>query len=153
MGMAKTMAWAVALALCAIAVLHLYWGLGGFWPGHDEASLVDMVIGAPPGTPIPPFWACLVVVVCLMLPAIAATMIANQVKLPKLIAWMPHFALWFSAFVFVARGLSTYFSPLVLSAKGTAFFELDRVIYAPICFGLGLGLVAVWFMSRAGRAG
>ena len=86
--MNKGLAIVVSCALAAIAGLHLYWGIGGFWPGHDAASLVDMVVGARPGTPVPPFWACLVVAVCLLLPALSSMMIAYRVTpaLPKFLA-------------------------------------------------------------------
>lgn len=136
----------VGCALVAIAGLHVYWGLGGFWPGHDAASLVDMVVGARPGTPVPPLWACLFVAICLLLPAVSSWMIAYRATsaMPTLLAWIPAAALWFSALVFLARGLSTYLSPLVLSARGTAFYELDRMLYAPLCLGLAAGLVTVW---------
>ena len=30
-------------ALIIIAAIHLYWALGGFWPGHDEVSLARSV--------------------------------------------------------------------------------------------------------------
>ena len=61
-------------------------------------------------------------------------------------AWMPGAAFWFSAFVFLARGLSTYFSPLALSSKGTAFYELDRLIYAPLCLALGATFFVIWLL-------
>jgi hypothetical protein len=81
-------------------------------------------------------------------------MIAYRVTsaLPKFLAWIPAAALWFSALVFLARGLSTYLSPLVLSARGTAFYELDRMLYAPLCLGLAAGLVAVWFTQPKTQA-
>ena len=144
--MSRYLAFFLAAALSAIAALHIYWGLGGFWPGIDETSLVDMVIGAPAGTPIPPFWACSIVAACLLIPAAAALIISSgrRQNLPSVLRWMPVAALCISALVFIARGLSTYFSPLVLSAKGTAFFELDRTIFAPICLVLGVGLIFVW---------
>ena len=39
------LAGALCLVLAGIAALHAYWGLGGRWPGHDEAGLADRVIG------------------------------------------------------------------------------------------------------------
>ena len=39
----------LALLLAGVLVLlggvHLYWAFGGRWPGHDEASLVEHVVG------------------------------------------------------------------------------------------------------------
>jgi hypothetical protein len=135
------------VTLAAIALLHLYWGLGGFWPGHDEASLIDMVMGMPAGTPMPPLWACLIVVICLLIPALCVVRFRfwYRVSLPKWFAWVPHVALWTSAFVFLARGTSTYVSPWLEAVKETAFYELDRIIYAPLCLLLGAALIVVWF--------
>jgi hypothetical protein len=135
-------------ALAAIAALHVYWGVGGLWPGQSEAELVDMVIGAPAGTPIPPLWACAVVAACLCVPALAAIAVSfpDRLTIQRPLRWIAPAALWFSAFVFLARGLSTYLSPLLEGARGTAFFALDRTIYAPLCLALGAGLVLVWLM-------
>lgn len=147
--MTKALALVLAVALAAIAVLHLYWGLGGFWPGHDEASLVDMVIGMPAGTPIPPLWACAVVALCLLVPAGGGLILSGALPnfFPRGLRWAPAAALWASAFVFLARGASTYVSPLAESARGTAFYELDRILYAPLCLALAAGLVGVGLMK------
>jgi hypothetical protein len=144
----RWLVWGLVAVLGVIAGLHLYWGLGGVWPGTDETSLVDMVIGAPPGTPIPPLWACALVAACLCTSAISAILVSGVVRvaLPKWISWAPSVAFWFSAFVFVARGLSTYFSPLALGSKGTAFYELDRIVYAPLCLTLGAALIVIWLL-------
>ena len=36
--------------LVALAALHAWWGVGGRWPGHDERSLVELVIGSIDGS-------------------------------------------------------------------------------------------------------
>jgi Protein of unknown function (DUF3995) len=150
--MSKALAGTLTVVLLVIAALHLYWGLGGFWPGHDEASLVDMVIGMPAGTPVPPLWACMIVVVCLIIPAGAALILSGLLPnfFPRWLKWAPPTALLMSAIVFLARGASTYISPLVASAQGTAFYELDRMIYAPLCLALGLGLIGCVALKRRG---
>ena len=43
----------VAGVLFALAGLHLYWGLGGRWPGHDEVSLVERIVGRTRGMRAP----------------------------------------------------------------------------------------------------
>ena len=146
--MNRWLVWGLVAVLGVIAGLHLYWGLGGVWPGNDDSSLVDMVIGAPPGTPVPPLWACALVAACLGISAMSAIYVSGiaRIGLPKWISWAASTAFWFSAFVFIARGLSTYFSPLALGSKGTAFFELDRVMYAPLCLALGGAFIAIWLL-------
>ena len=36
---------AVIAVLCLIAALHLYWGVGGLWPGKDGPDLSSRVAG------------------------------------------------------------------------------------------------------------
>lgn len=153
--MSVTLAYALSFILISIAALHLYWGLGGFWPGRDEATLVDMVIGAPAGTPIPPLWACLIVVACLLVPAVSALIVSTGFDrgLPRLIKWIPTTALWCSAFVFLARGLVTYFTPIFLGGKKTAFYQLNLAYYSPFCLLLGAGLISVWILRNRVQTG
>lgn len=49
------MALAVLLGgvLFALAGVHLYWAFGGRWPGHDEASMVEHVVGRTRGMRAP----------------------------------------------------------------------------------------------------
>jgi hypothetical protein len=105
-----------------------------------------------PGNPVPPLWACLIVVACLMVPVVAATMITlNLVSaLPRFLAWIPSTALWACVFVFFARGLATY-SWVFDNTNGTAFYDLNRTFYAPLCLALGIGLAIVW-IGRPRRA-
>jgi hypothetical protein len=143
------------MTLLAIALLHLYWGFGGFWPGRDEASLVDMVMGLPPGSSIPPLWACAMVALCLLFPVLCVVRFRflGHWALPTWAAWLPHVALWTSALVFLARGISTYVSPWMEAVKGTAFYELDRTIYAPLCLFLGTSLILVWTSKSQSPSG
>jgi hypothetical protein len=47
----------LAAALFALAGIHLYWGFGGRWPGHDETSMVEHVVGRTRGMRAPGLWA------------------------------------------------------------------------------------------------
>ena len=51
--------------LAELALLHAYWGLGGRWPGHDDASLVERVIGRTESMRAPPPKACFTVAAAL----------------------------------------------------------------------------------------
>ncbi|HEY8380744.1 MAG TPA: DUF3995 domain-containing protein [Microvirga sp.] len=44
--------------LLALSSLHIYWGLGGRWPGSDEASFVEHVVGRTNAMKAPPPLAC-----------------------------------------------------------------------------------------------
>ncbi len=43
---------AATTALTGLATLHAYWALGGSWPGHDDRSLAETVVG--PSAALPP---------------------------------------------------------------------------------------------------
>jgi len=43
----------LAATLFALAGVHLYWAFGGRWPGHDEASMVEHVVGRTAGMRAP----------------------------------------------------------------------------------------------------
>jgi hypothetical protein len=146
--MTKTLAVILSVALLAIAGVHLYWGLGGFWPAYDNDSLVGMVVGLTPGNAMPPLWACVVMAICVMVPVVAVLLIAFgwRLALPRLFAWIPTAALWSCVFVFVTRGLATY-TPIFDAAQSTAFFDLNRMFYGPLCLALGAGLAMVWFST------
>ncbi len=53
-------------ALAALAAVHAYWGLGGRWPGHDGASLVERVVGRTTGMRAPSPGACFAVAAALL---------------------------------------------------------------------------------------
>jgi uncharacterized protein DUF3995 len=58
--------------LVALAAVHAYWGLGGRWPGRDEASLVERVVGRTKGMRAPSLAACFAVEAALLAAAALA---------------------------------------------------------------------------------
>lgn len=122
---------ALIVILLAIAALHLSWGLGNVWPGHDSNSLRETVVGTS-GGPMYGFWAC--------------AMVAGALGAAAAIVWARHSPLmdgplrWviFAGYVvlilvFAARGLAPYVSPVFEYARGRPFFELNLWLYAPLC--------------------
>jgi hypothetical protein len=121
-----------ALLFAALAVLHLYWGLGGRWPGHDEASLAAMVYG-PSGT-MPRRAACFAVAG--LLAAASGTVLSAS----GLILALPltQMSSWVIVVVLVSRGGLGFFDRFLRPAtRGTRFERLNLVIYSPLCFILG----------------
>jgi hypothetical protein len=49
--------------------------------------------------------------------------------------------------VFALRGLAPYVTPVFEYARGTPFFELNRLYYAPLCLVIAAGL-AINFPGR-----
>jgi len=73
------MTWAAVtliFVLAGLALLHAYWGLGGRWPGHDDISLVERVVGRTKSMRAPPPRACFAVAAALL----SAAAVARQSK-------------------------------------------------------------------------
>jgi hypothetical protein len=129
----------VAAALFALAGVHLYWGLGGRWPGHDEASMVEHVVGRTRGMRAPGLLAS--IGVALALATGGALVAATLVSTP----WDPWLkaALWLLFAVFAGRGLATYVPPVFRYAEGTPFATLNRRAYGPLCLAIALGILVL----------
>jgi hypothetical protein len=129
----------LAAALFALAGIHLYWGLGGRWPGHDEASMVEHVVGRTRGMRAPGLLAS--AAVALALAAGGALVLAVLKPTP----WDPWFRAgrWVLFMVFAARGLATYVPPVFRYAEGTPFARLNRRAYGPLCLAIALGILVL----------
>lgn len=125
-----------AAALFAIAVLHLYWALGGRWPGHDDGSLVATVVGEPPDKALPSPAACLAVMLALLVATALPLAARGWIQLPG-----PHWLLSAGVFglagVLALRGLGGYLErrlrPVVI---GLPYDRLNRWLYSPLCLVL-----------------
>ncbi len=135
------LALALILTLTGIAALHAYWGLGGRWPAHDEATLADMVIGKTPGGRMPPPVPCFAVAAAI-LAGVGLVGLVSFMAMPD--PWMgpARVGYWIFAAVFVARGAAGYIPALWRRSAGTAFVRLNTRYYSPLCLLLGAGLIA-----------
>ncbi|KQY30328.1 hypothetical protein ASD21_05925 [Caulobacter sp. Root1455] len=127
----------LAAALFALAGIHLYWAFGGRWPGHDEASMVEHVVGRTRGMRAPSLASG--VAVALALAAGGALVAATLVSTPWDTALKV--ARWGLFAVFAGRGLATYVPPVFRYAEGTPFATLNRRAYGPLCLAIALGLL------------
>ena len=124
-------------ALLNISLLHVYWAVGGKWPGRDEASLAQTVVGTTPGDRMPGALATLVVAVAL---ATGAALVAWAG------GWLPSFGLptrllmtltWVLAAVFMLRGLFGFFEVYLRPGiVGTPYARWNVRLYSPLCLGL-----------------
>ena len=124
-------------ALFALAGIHLYWGFGGRWPGHDEASMVEHVVGRTRGMRAPGLVAS--TVVALALAAGGVLVLASLTQTPW-DGWLTA-ARWMLFAVFAGRGLATYVPRIFRYAEGTPFATLNRRAYGPLCLAIALGLL------------
>lgn len=130
----------LAATLFALAGVHLYWAFGGRWPGHDERSLVEHVVGRTAGMRAPGPLACAAVAAAL---AVSGLLALGAVAPPSPLSNWLWVARWPLVAVFGLRGLATYVPAVFRYAEGTPFERLNRRAYGPLCLAIALGLLAL----------
>jgi hypothetical protein len=135
------------VVLVALAALHAWWGVGGHWPGHDERSLVAMVVGRTHSMPGPV--SCMLVASALLA---AAGIVALQghvisIDFGGLGQKLVQIGFWCVCAVFSLRGLAGFIPPVFAYAQGTPFARLNRVFYSPLCLLIGAGLTVMGTMG------
>ena len=129
----------LTLVLLAIALLHAYWGVGGMWPGADQADLARRVAGFANSShsgqsPV----ACFLVAAALCFCAIVALVPGGIVASP-----FPFFILGPPALVitlvFLGRGIAGYTLAWRRLTPVQPFARLDRLVYSPLCLFIGAG--------------
>jgi hypothetical protein len=120
----------VAIALGAIAALHVYWAAGGRWPGHDDASLADAVIGP---TRMPGPAACLAVAVLLL---VAAALVVGAAAVPAPPLAVRIGAAGVAAVFALRAGYGFLEARLRPSIRGSRYATLNRRYYSPLCLVL-----------------
>ncbi len=129
---------AVILVLTGIAALHAWWGSGGRWPGRDEATLADLVIGRPSGR-MPPPSACFAVAAAILL-GVALVVAVVFLHLPPPLDGLARLAYAAFAAIFLLRGLAGFFPTLWRHSDGTRFQWFNIHYYSPLCLMIALGL-------------
>ena len=126
----------VAAVLLVIAALHVYWGVGGHWPGRDAASLAQTVVGFKNIAAMPPPAACFVVASVLAAAALWPLMVSGRIALglPNGLLVLGSLAL---TMVFLARGVAAYAPAWRQLTPEQPFARLDRQLYGPLCLILG----------------
>jgi hypothetical protein len=130
----------LAATLLALAGVHLYWAFGGRWPGHDEASMVERVVGRTAGMRAPGPLASAAVAAALA--AGGGLILAVLAGPSALDPWLKA-GRWVLFAVFALRGLATYVPAIFRYAEGTPFARLNRRAYGPLCLAIALGLLAL----------
>jgi Protein of unknown function (DUF3995) len=125
----------VPAGLAAIAAVHAAWALGWRWPGHDDESLAERVVGA--GAELPPeplVWA-----VAGLLGAAAGVVGAVGAGRREQVV---RAAAWSVAGVLFVRGAASIPVDLIGGLE-SEYARLDRAIYSPLSLALGLGTAIV----------
>jgi Protein of unknown function (DUF3995) len=129
------------VVLVALAALHAWWGVGGRWPGHDERSLVELVIGRTRSMRMPGLVRCMLVASALFA---AAGLVALQGRVIAVDFGMAgdrtvQAGFWIAGAVFASRGLAGFIPPIFAYAEGTPFASLNRRFYSPLCLLIAAG--------------
>lgn len=134
------LALAMALVLAAFAALHVYWGFGGVWPGHDEKSCARAIAGFRGIECMPSLAASLAVAAALLLAGLVALALGGMVGAP-LPGYLVLLAGFGAALVFLGRGVAGYLPAWRRITPEMPFARYDRLYYAPLCLALGAGFV------------
>jgi Protein of unknown function (DUF3995) len=136
---------ALIATLTALGLLHLYWGLGGCWPGKDKDDLAARMVGVRAGKGGSRKGPGLAASAAVALALFAATAIVLLRRWPIATgapAFVIHGGYAALILVFGLRGLAPYFTPIFNYARGTPFYELNRRYYAPLCLLIAAALIA-----------
>jgi hypothetical protein len=133
---------AVSLVMAAVAAIHVYWGLGGLWPGNSLQDLANIVVGDKNMTRMPPAWLTLsvsaVLVGVVLWPLVLAPIAVRFLPL-----WLIATATYLLAAVFLVRGFASYVPAVARLNDVEPFATLNRRYYGPLCIALGAGYFAL----------
>ncbi|MEO3997370.1 DUF3995 domain-containing protein [Mesorhizobium sp. CAU 1732] len=128
----------LAFVLTGLAAIHVYWAMGGVWPGTDEKSCARAIAGFKgidrmPG-PGPSFFVAAI----LFATAVLALVSAGIVALP-LTDTIVSFAAFAAALVFLGRGIAGFTPAWRRLTPEMPFASNDRRWYSPLCLLVGAG--------------
>ncbi len=132
----------LSATLGALALVHAYWGFGGFWPGTDERSLARTVVGVEGIERMPQPASCFLVAFGLLVAAFWPHVLLGRIG-PTLPGWFLDLGGVGAAAIFLARGLVGFLPAWRRMTPEQPFARLDHVFYSPLCLLLGLGLLFV----------
>lgn len=138
----------VALVLVLLAALHVYWGLGGVWPGTDEKSCARAIAGFKGIDRMPSPPAAFGVAAALAVAALIALALAGIVTLPLPAALIRLGGLG-AALVFLGRGIAGFTPAWRRITPEMPFARNDRLYFSPLCLLIGAGFTLLLIQGVA----
>ncbi|MEX4006152.1 DUF3995 domain-containing protein [Neoaquamicrobium sediminum] len=138
----------VALVLVLLAALHVYWGLGGVWPGTDQKSCARAIAGFKGIDRMPSPPAAFSVAAALAVAALIALALAGIVTLPLPAALIRLGGLG-AALVFLGRGIAGFTPAWRRITPEMPFARNDRLYFSPLCLLIGAGFTLLLFQGVA----
>jgi hypothetical protein len=132
----------MAALLILIAALHVYWGIGGIWPGTDEKSCARAVVGFAGVEAMPSAAAAFAVAAMIVVSALVALALADVFASPFGRIQLAG-AGGFIALVFLGRGVAGFTPIWRRLAPEVPFARLDMRYYSPLCLVLGTGIAVL----------
>ena len=131
---------AIASILIIVALVHAAWAGGVVWPGIDEVSLSQTVVGTPgamkmPRRPVTGIVAALIFFAAIW-PLVWRGLLTYPHFVPPTLIWL---GMWVLALVFLGRGIGGYLPAMMRTEQ--PFAHLNRRYYSPLCLLLGLGFM------------
>jgi hypothetical protein len=127
-----------AVTYGGLALVHIYWAFGGYWPGRSEETLARTIVGGPPGMRMPSPLVCLGVALVLIGAAwvvVAASNMVESMVSPGVCRGLA----FFGAFILLLRGVGGFFEvrfrPLI---RGSRYERLNTVLYSPVSLVLAV---------------
>ncbi|MBN9258768.1 MULTISPECIES: DUF3995 domain-containing protein [unclassified Mesorhizobium] len=132
----------LSFVLLLITALHVYWGIGGIWPGKDQASCARAVVGFHGVDEMPSAGASFAVAACLALATLWPLALEGVFASPFPREGLATTALLIGL-VFIGRGVAGFTPWWRRLAPEQPFARLDRLYYSPLCLLIGLGFAVL----------
>lgn len=132
----------LSFVLLVITSLHVYWGIGGIWPGKDQASCARAVVGFRGVDEMPSAGASFAVAACLALATLWPLALEGVFASPFPREGLASTALLIGL-VFIGRGVAGFTPWWRRLAPEQPFARLDRLYYSPLCLLIGLGFAVL----------
>jgi hypothetical protein len=124
-----------AIALGSLAVIHVYWGLGGIWPARNSRALARTVVGA--GDAMPSRGACFLVAALLALGALATLGASGQLGGQGQLRVVLQVASWGFVGAFSLRGAGGFFEARFRpNIRAFPYHRWSKLVYSPLCLAL-----------------
>ncbi len=133
-------AFLLSAALLVLSGLHIYWGIGGVWPGHDVTSLARKVVRTPNIVRMPGAIPCMIVAAVLAVTALWPLVMIGLLPPIFSITLIYVYGLIVAA-VFLLRGVAAYTQAFRRRFPEEPFASRDRWLYAPLCLLIGAGFI------------
>lgn len=142
--LAATVSLILVSVLVALSALHLLWAFGSSFPCSNEQTLARTVVGRRGITKMPSSLSCAAVAVCLFAAAGLAGLLGGHVfplEMPFLQKAVLAISGLAAALVFLGRGVIGILPAFERSAPELPFLRLNRRVYSPLSFLIGIGFV------------